>query len=677
MTSTALPSSDPGTEPAPTSHRVPRIWNPWVLGLIALAIGSAVLTVWAVDSASESSYYAAIAVSMSQNPANFFFGAFDPAGTVTLDKIPGSFWIPALFVAAFGYSTWTVVLPNALAAVATVLIVAFAGKRLLSPTAGLIAGAVAATTPIFIAVSRSNQPETFFVLCLALVAWAAARALTRSSVGWLIGAGLFVALAFQMYMLEAWAIWPALALAYLFTTQSWWRRVWHLALAGTVSLAASLIWIIIVAAIPADSRPYIGSTLTNNPWEMVFGYNGLGRFAATSDSSAYLSFSPPFSGDASAVRLFNEQLAGQIAWLLPAAVLGIVVLWMLRFSRPVTVFLGAWLVTFGAMFSVVSGMHQFYTAALAIPIALIVGISFALARRRGILWPQIALLATAGVTAVMVSLWYPGYSTVVSIVQAIVAAAAILLLLAERSSDRVARWVVTAVATAGLILTPAVWSAVTIANPSALNPVAGGVSDAPGGGGRGQGGPGQDGALQGGPEQAGPAAGGRPGGGAPVQSTTGGAPGAVAGQRTDAAQGTGGPGGGAGAASAELISWLQQNQGDADYLIATFGAQSAATIILASDGGSVLPIGGFNGNDAVPTLEEFQAMVADGSLRYVLASGGQGQGQGPGAGGGASASAGAGGGGATTSTEIQTWVQSTCTLATDAPSGTVYDCASS
>ena len=86
----------------------------------------------------------------------FFFGAFDPAGTVTLDKIPGSFWVPALFVAAFGDSTWTVVLPNALAALATVVVVASTGRRLVSPTAGLIAGAVAATTPILIAVSRSN-----------------------------------------------------------------------------------------------------------------------------------------------------------------------------------------------------------------------------------------------------------------------------------------------------------------------------------------------------------------------------------------------------------------------------------------------------------------------------------------------------------------------------------------
>lgn len=632
------------------------------IGVAGLALATALLTIWAIDSASESQYYAAIAVSMAQNPANFFFGAFDPAGTVTLDKIPGSFWVPALFVAAFGYSTWTVVLPNALAAVATVVIVAFTGRRLVSPTAGLIAGAVAATTPILIAVSRSNQPETFFVLSLALVAWAAARALTQRSLGWLITTGLFIALAFQMYMLVAWAVWPALALAYLVTAQPVARRTWHIAVAGAISIATSLTWIVIVSLVPTDSRPYIGSTLSNNPWEMVFGYNGLGRFSATADSSEYLSFSPPFSGDPSAVRLFTEQLAGQIAWLLPAALLAAIALWMLRFSRPVTVFLAAWLVIFAAMFSAVDGMHQFYTAALAVPVALLVGLAFGVARRRGILWPQVSLIAVAGVTAVLISLWYPGYSTLVSVIQAAVGAVAIVLLFAEhkrtgRGGWSVPRWITALVAATALVLTPAVWSAVTVANPSDINPVAGGVSDMGGGAGGpgGQGGqPGGQGGQGGAPGQGSnpPGQGSRPGAGqGPAASgqATGAAPGSATGR--------------GGAASSDLVAWLQENQDDTAYLVATFGAQSAAGIILATDGGSVLPIGGFNGNDAAPTLDEFQALIADGSLRYVLGTGMAGQ--------GASTPS---GGTSTTSAQIREWVEATCETVTDAP-GVVYDCA--
>lgn len=123
-----------------------------------------------------------------------------------------------------------------------------------------------ATTPILVAVARSNQPETFFVLALALTAWAATKALERRSLGWLVLAGVFIAAGFQTYMLESWAVWPALAAAYLCTRQSWPRRLAHVAIAGATSLVLSLGWIIVVAFIPASQRPYIGSTLSNSPW---------------------------------------------------------------------------------------------------------------------------------------------------------------------------------------------------------------------------------------------------------------------------------------------------------------------------------------------------------------------------------------------------------------------------
>jgi 4-amino-4-deoxy-L-arabinose transferase-like glycosyltransferase len=41
-------------------------------------------------------YYAAAVRSMTTSVSNFFFGAFDPARTVTTDKLPGAFWLQAL-----------------------------------------------------------------------------------------------------------------------------------------------------------------------------------------------------------------------------------------------------------------------------------------------------------------------------------------------------------------------------------------------------------------------------------------------------------------------------------------------------------------------------------------------------------------------------------------------------
>ncbi len=660
----------PAIEPDSAAGSVVRTrrWTAWHTGLTLLAAGAALLTTWSVWSGSRSDYYAAIALSMSKSWSNFFFGAMDPAGTVTLDKIPGSYWIPALFVKAFGFSTWTVVLPNALAAVGAVLIVAFTAKRLLSPTAGLLAGAIVATTPILVAVARSNQPETFFVLGLSAVAWAAAKALTRRSFGWLVIAGLFIALSFQTYMLESWAVWPALAAAWLCTRLPWARKLWQLAVAGVVSLVGSLGWIIVVSLVPASARPYIGSTLGNSPWEMVFGYNGLGRFGdTTADSAAYRSFTPPFSGDPGVLRLFNEQLAGQVAWLLPTAVLALVVLWLLRFSRPFTVLLSVWLLTLGAMFSVVAGMHQFYTAALAIPMALTIGLAFAIARRHGSTWAQVSLIAVASATAVGLGFFYGGYSIAISLVQAALAAVAIALIVRERMLRLRPRAVIAVLAVGAMLLTPLAWSAVAIANPSSTNPVAGGVADmsargfggAPGGlgfrGGFGaQGGPAAQGGLGGAGGQAG-AGGGFRGGRAPLGNT----PGAPGGQANQPAGG--GPSFGQGQTGAgvdtELITYLRSHQNGSDYLAATFGAQWAAGLIIASDGGSFMPIGGFNGGDPVPTLDRFERLVADGSLRYVITTGG-----------------GFGVGQTGTSGQILQWVQQHCTQPSDSPSTSLYEC---
>lgn len=671
----------PASTSAVSSRTARRGPGAWTLGLLAIGLSALVLTGWQVWAGAPSEYYASIALSMSRSWPNFFFGAVDPAGTVTLDKIPGSFWIPALFVRAFGYSAWAVILPNALAAVGAALITAVTARRLAGVRAGLFAGAIVAVTPILVAVARSNQPETFFVLGLSLTAYAAVRAVQQRSLGWLVGAGALVGLSFQFYMLEAWAVWPALAAAYLVTRQSWARRLGHLVAAGVVSLAASLWWVVIVSLIPAGSRPYIGSTLSNDPWEMVFGYNGLGRFSATSDSSAYESFTPPFSGDPGVLRLFNAQLAGQVAWLIPAAIVGIAVLWILRFPRPATVLLTVWTATFAAMFSAVAGMHQFYTAALAVPLGLVVATALAAAHRAGRAWPQVAIVGVAGATALGIGLASGGYSVPVAIVQAVAAAVAIALILLRRGSGVVT----TAFVLVGLLMTPAVWSAVTVAHPNSINPVAGGVSEMAGGGFGGGGMPGagrqaagsgafpgggaaaggsaQGGSAQGGSAQGGFGSGSRPGG----SSARDGA-GRVAGDGGASRGGGTGAGFGAGASTADtaLLAWLEQNAAGSTYLAATFGAQSAASLIVASDGGSFLPIGGFNGTDAVPTLDAFIALVQAGDVRYVI------EGQERGGGGGFGAS-GTSSSTSTTSAQIREWVGQNCAIDTSAPS-TVYAC---
>ena len=97
------------------------------------------------------------------------------------------------------------------------------------------------------------------------------------------------------------------------------------------------------------------------------------------------------------------------------------------------------------------------------------------------------------------------------------------------------------------------------------------------------------------------------------------------------AGGSGGPGSSV-SVDANLISYLQAHRGNAKYLVAAFGSQSSAPIIIAT-GDPVITIGGFNGGDPAPTLAQFERLAAEGQVRYVLVSGngGSGPGGGPGA----------------------------------------------
>jgi 4-amino-4-deoxy-L-arabinose transferase-like glycosyltransferase len=413
-------------------------------------------------------------------------------------------------------------------------------------------------------------------------------------------AGGFVALGFQSYMIEAWAVWPALGLAYLFVTgKKVWRRVVDVVAAGLTSTALSLAWVIVVWLVPASQRPYIGGTLSNNPWEMVFGYNALGRFSATQGVGDYESFTPPYSGNPGLFRLFNAQVGSQIAWLIPAAVVAIIALAILRFRVGVLVFLAGWFVTLCAMFSLVAGMHQFYTSALAVPIALLVALAFALARQKQSLWPQLALLGSAVVMACVLAVRTPSYLEWAVPAQLVCAVGAAALIIAADQGWRPARmaWVALPII-AGLTLTPVAWSIDTINHPNSINPVAGDGSAVGFGGGFGAG----FGAARPGTNNGSRA--GTPFGGGLSSPPT--------------AQG----GGAGGSSSQSLLSYVTENRDGASYLLAVFGAQNAATYITATGGQEILPIGGFTGVDQVPTLEQFQELVSSGQLHFVQTSGG-------------------------------------------------------
>jgi 4-amino-4-deoxy-L-arabinose transferase-like glycosyltransferase len=355
--------------------------------LIVIAALAGLSYAWSVSQDTVEFYYAAAVRSMSENWHNFIFGAFDPAGTMSLDKLPGAFWIQALAVRAFGFHTWVLILPQAVEGVLTVLVLYRAVSRLAGRNAGLIAALVVAVSPATVALNRGNISDSLMILLLVLAADSVSAAIVaprRSAQARLILAAFWVGLAFQAKMIEAWLVLPALGLAYLLEGHgTLTRRVRHVVVACVVVGIVSLAWMTAVSLVPAAHRPYADGSSNDSLYAQVFVYNGFGRFGDQTPVQLLASQLAPDQtipvAPANADRLFTGNLGRDTGWLLPAALLA--ALWGIasRRRRPrgdglraCFVLWGAWLLILGVTFSAATFVQTYYTAALTPAIAAIV-----------------------------------------------------------------------------------------------------------------------------------------------------------------------------------------------------------------------------------------------------------------------------------------------------------------
>ncbi|WP_025720153.1 glycosyltransferase family 39 protein [Paenibacillus sp. 1-18] len=223
-------------------------------------------------------YYTTAVASMLENFHNFFFASLDSAGSVTVDKPPVVFWLQTASAYIFGLHGWSVILPQALAQVGSVLLVYLLVKPSFGTIAARLAAFAMATTPIAVAVSRTNNIDAMLVFTLLLATWLLFRGIKNSKTGLILAAFAVVGIAFNEKMLQAYMIVPAFGLFYLLASKfNWKRKAVTLAGSAVILLIVSLSWAVVVDSTPADQRPYMGSSGTNSVLNLAFGYNGLSR----------------------------------------------------------------------------------------------------------------------------------------------------------------------------------------------------------------------------------------------------------------------------------------------------------------------------------------------------------------------------------------------------------------
>jgi 4-amino-4-deoxy-L-arabinose transferase-like glycosyltransferase len=609
--------SEPDSDPRPGRHQWWRrpgrpAWSvPARGGIFGLA---ALLFTWNLARIGMgNTFYAAAVKSGTESWKAFFFGSLDPGSFITVDKPPAALWVMELSGRIFGFSSWSMLLPEAVAGVATVMVLYHLVRRWFGEPAAVLASLALALTPVAVVIFRYNDPDAFLTLLLVLAAWGCWRAIETGKTIGLVLSGALVGLAFLTKTLDAFIVVPALGLAYLWCgPPRLGRRIGQLGWAALALLVSSGWWVAIVELWPKSARPYIGGSTDNSELNLIFGYNGFSRIfgsgggagpgGATSGASA-------FGGGEGLLRMFDSELGGQISWLLPLAVLGLVGgLWLTRRHhrndprRAGFVLWGGTLLMFLAVYDYAEGIfHPYYTVVMAPAVAALAGAgAVALWRlgQRSLCWAWVLPATIVGtvVWADALLARTSGYDSWLGPTVVVTGALSAVVLFVCMARPAGTRWLGLAagtVAAASVLAGPAAYSLTTVGTTTTAIATAGPTTTGSGG----------------------PTG---PGGGAGAAGGTGGVP---AGHTTGAPAGGGGAGGST--VSQALVRYLEQHQGSATYLVAVNGSQAAAPFILDS-GKAVIAMGGFGGSDPAPTLSEFEHLVATGKVHYVYVSGGTG-----------------------------------------------------
>lgn len=596
-------------------------------------------------------YYATAVRSMLESGHNFFFVSFDPGGFLSVDKPPLGLWLQAISARLLGFSSLGLLLPQAVAGVVSVALLWRVVRTSFGPEAGVLAALALAVTPVSVITNRDNVLDGLLVPFLLAGAWALQRALRSGSLRWLVLSAALVGLGFNVKGLEAYVVVPAFALVYLLgAPRGWWLRAGQLALAGVVLAVISLSWVTAVDLTPASQRPYVGSTTDDSELSLTLGYNGIFRIlgepshtppaeAPQTRASPAARVSPgtltvlagvraytvtrsepakkqsatqdPIQGFPGPWRLFQPALGGQLSWLLPLALIGLLAAlrlpsrrrrmpgewrellsWRLNRRQQGYVLWTVWLLAAGFVFSFSRVLNVYYLSVLAPAVcAVAAGGMIALwhaylaGGRRTWLLP-LAVLMTGIEQAVLLGAapnWNAWLRPLVLVVTLGLAAMLVVLRVSPRLArsianrlsppghgERAVAWRaraapvlslgaggVAAIALGLLLVSPTLWTLGSLTNGNAGNWPSAGPQHAQAGG--------------------------------PYFPY----------------------------ADPHFMRYLAAHRGAAPFELATVNTDAAEPVILAS-GAPVIAMGGFTGDEHILTVDDLAYMVSQGTVSYFL-----------------------------------------------------------
>ncbi|MCL4255469.1 MAG: glycosyltransferase family 39 protein, partial [Anaerolineae bacterium] len=548
-------------------------------------------------------------------------------------------WIKAIFAGVFGVTGFVVTIPSILAGTASVAVLYHLVQKGFGKSAGLISAFVLAITPVTIATDRTNNLDSMLILALLLATWAFIRATETAQWRPLLIGAVWIGVAFNIKMLQAYLIVPALYAFYFFgANTTWTRKIIQMMVTTIVLFAVSFSWAFIVQITPVDQRPYIGGSQSNSAFELAFGYNGLQRLlgqdfsgnntnpvpydnistSTPPDQTNIQNFNPSQAingvmfggevGNPSITRLFTAPLANELVWLLPLSLLTIGLLLIrtkikfpLSKAHQAVMLWGGWLMTGVVFFSISEFFHAYYLATLAPASAALVGIGVVTIWDMRHTHRNLMFGFIIGMSIITLALQigtanqYGAELGVVTVLIGCLLMVGVSLGIFIMRQTRALPIGAFGLVMSALFIMPSAWGIATATNiahsmmlPSAYD---GGYISQNNMRGLGM----------------------TTGYGLPENMNL---PNDITASQLPQQMNNNMLGGG----SSALIDYLQANAGDETYTIAVPNSQSGAQIVLQTDLG-VLFLGGFSGGDPIHTAESIETLVKNGDLRYILTGG--------------------------------------------------------
>lgn len=562
------------------------------IALAGVLIVAGVLYTWKLDQNGwANAYYSAAVQAGQHDPAAFFFGSSDWGNSITVDKPPLNLWIMGISVRLFGLNPWALMMPQVIMTLGSTYLMYALVRRSFPASAALLASWIFATTPITVLLARYNNPDPLMVLLMLAALYAGIRASERAGTKFLLLSALFLGLGFLAKQLQAFLVLPAIGAVFiLFGKLEWRKRIVTAVVSAGLLLTVSLAWPLAVDMTPAESRPFVGGSTHNSMLELTVGYNGIDRVLQHEEAPSVQLIPQEMrsvESDAGLFRLFNTNYGQEIGWLLAPGLLScVVLLWLVarrRFNRSrstLAVAAVAWMATTYLMLSFMgNNFHSYYTASLAAPMALCLGIGAYLLVESTKSFTARCVIVVSLLVGYTCSnaMWRLGSELPIEAGSAIMFCGLLTAaLLAARSPWPKLERAVATIAVAGLLVGPLICSLVTAGTPQAgSNPLSGGISRSPNTLSRFL-----DGVKRSDPAWAkGIALGNIP--------------------------------------SPGLVQYLKASETKCVWAAATFPGQTAAQFQLAV-GRPIMPLGGFAAVDPSPTLIQFQEWVRAGKLCYLV-----------------------------------------------------------